>query len=126
MTSRIITSQTVPSRICKAVSPSYVTCTSCCCSSRPFLMKEATPGSSSTSNIFILPSKIKPTLLLPEFFYLYFSMSEEKPKSGAPRDKTEALRARREAARLGGGDARIESQHKKGKLTADRQSDTSE
>src|SRR3546814_748544 len=81
-------------------------------------MKEATPGSSSTSNIFILPSKIKPTLLLPEFFYLYFSMSEEKPKSGAPRDKTEALRARREAARLGGGDARIESQHKKGKLTA--------
>src|SRR3546814_2651418 len=78
-------------------------------------MKEATPGSSSTSNIFILPSKIKPTLLLPEFFYLYFSMSEEKPKSGAPRDKTEALRARREAARLGGGDARIESQHKKGR-----------
>ena len=34
------------------------------------------------------------------------------------RDVIEALEARREAARQGGGEARIESQHKKGKLTA--------
>jgi propionyl-CoA carboxylase beta chain len=34
------------------------------------------------------------------------------------RDVIEALEAKREAAKLGGGEARIESQHKKGKLTA--------
>jgi len=46
------------------------------------------------------------------------SKQEEPDDEGAPDDAVEELRRKREEAELGGGEARIESQHEKGKMTA--------
>ena len=64
---------------------------------------------------------LSPFRFLPFCFHLsafppFFTILRNKP--GAVDNKIKALKQKRGAALLGGGEARIEAQHKKGKLTA--------